>query len=31
MLRSLYKELHEWQEEATTVKAEDAAPGEEDN
>ena len=25
MLRSLYKELHEWQEEATTVKVEDVA------
>ena len=31
MLRPLYKELRKWQEEATTVKAEDAAPREEDN
>ena len=31
MLRPLYKELRKWREEATTVKAEDAAPREEDN
>ena len=31
MLRPLYKELRKWREEATTVKMEDAAPGEEDN
>ena len=30
-LESFEKELYEWQEEATTVKAEDAAPREEDN
>ena len=30
-LWSLNEELHEWREEATTVKAEDAAPREEDN
>ena len=30
-LRSLNEELHEWQEEATTVKVEGTAPGEEDN
>ena len=30
-LRSLNEELHEWREEATTVKVEDAALGEDDN
>jgi len=30
-LQALTEELHEWREEATTVKGEDAAPGEEDN
>ena len=30
-LESFEKELYEWQEEATTVKMEDAAPREEDN
>ena len=30
-LRSLYKELHEWREEATTVKVEGTKSGEEDN
>ena len=31
MLRPLYKELRKWREEATTVKAEDAAPEEKNN
>ena len=31
MLRSLYKELHEWREEATTVNVEGTAPEEKNN
>ena len=30
-LQALTEKLHEWREEATTVKAEDTAPEEEDN